>query len=72
MRQLVPPWIIEHRRRREQDRREDLPRPMLPIFPLNEYFEAEYDGKEDKEPPRGVIILDMVSGEEIVKSDNCR
>jgi|TARA_Y100000310_G_C20638794_1_gene792707 hypothetical protein len=69
MSRLVPAWIIDHWRRQERNNRDHHPQPMLPALPLNEPFDTEYDDKKDKKPSRGVVILDMMLGEEIVKSD---
>src|SRR5690606_41319483 len=59
---MLPPFIIEQIRRREEEEREERPQPRLEL-PVDAYGPAprrERDDDEDEEQSdRGVIILDL-------------
>lgn len=57
---MLPPFIIEQIRRREQEerRRRDQEQPRLEL-PVDAYGPAPRPKKDDEQAERGVIILDL-------------
>ena len=57
---MLPPFIIDQIRRREEDerRRTELDRPRLEL-PVDAYQPQHEPAVEEDEPERGVVILDL-------------
>ncbi len=58
---MIPPWIIEQIRKREEDSQREDERPALRL-PLEEpYPPMMPDRRNDEEEERGVVIIDLCS-----------
>ena len=59
---MLPPFIIEQIRQREEDERRrsaNQPRLELPLdYPLP-HRKSPHEGEEERDPERGVVILDL-------------
>jgi hypothetical protein len=55
---MLPPFIIDQIRRREEETRRRDERPRLEL-PLDVYQPAPEPGSEERDDQRGVIILDL-------------
>ena len=59
---MLDPWIIEEIKRKEQRRREQqLPVIQIPVQGPERDREPSGRDKEEKEPPRGIEIIDFGS-----------
>ncbi len=56
---MLDPWIIEEIKRKEQRRREQQPVIQIPVQGPERDGEPNGKDKEEKEPPRGVEIIDF-------------
>jgi len=57
---MLDPWIIEEIKRREQRRRIEQPVVQIPVQgPERDREPPSSKEKEEKEPPRGVEIIDF-------------
>jgi hypothetical protein len=60
---MLPPFIIDQIRRREDEERRrierDRPRVELPVDAYRPAPDPERDDEEDDDPDRGVVIIDL-------------
>lgn len=66
---MLPPFIIEQIRKREEEaaRRKEQPRLELPLdLPLERMPSGPHHDEPEDEPERGVIVVDLGSGMNLV------
>ena len=55
---MLPPFIIEQIRKREEDVRRESERPVVRL-PIDDYPPMMPEQREDEEGNRGVVIIDL-------------